>query len=197
MPWEVDVMMSLISRAEEFVKKSYQENPAYSFGDWRIMYDHSVMVKDFALLIAESVECDKDLLGVEAVLHDIGKTYKADPETLRVRHAELGFEVSKDFIADLQLSQLQIDALARFLKGELESIEARIVKDADIIAFFADEHLQNAFKSWADSQKLSDELQRKADKVNKLVFPTSKITAEPLYTAMIERWHLSRLEKND
>jgi putative nucleotidyltransferase with HDIG domain len=183
-------MESTNNQVQEFVKKSFQENQDYSFGDWAIMYEHSLKVKEIALQIAKSVNCDKELLGIEALLHDIGKTYKTDTEVLREHHAELGYEVAKNFLPKLNLSREQNKKIARFLSGNMDSIEARMIKDADIIAFFFDERLQEAFKIWADEQGFSKELQKKADKINKLEFEVSKIIAKPLYEEMKERWHL-------
>lgn len=179
-----------VNRVEKFVKDSFIGNPGYSFGDWRIMYEHSLKVKDMALQIAERVECDKEVLAIEAWLHDIGKVYKADQKILREHHTELGYDVAKDFLSELNLSEQQTRKLEAFLRGKTESLEGRIIKDADIIAFFLDEKLQKAFKSWADKQALLNEMQRKADKFNRLEFGISKEIARPLYEEVKKRWHL-------
>ena len=81
--------------------------------------------------------------------------------------------------------------LTDFLQGHLHSTEAQIVKDADIIAFFLDEDLQNKFKDWADKQELPDELQRKADKLGKLRFDISKQITLPLHKKMRKKWQLN------
>lgn len=179
-----------INQTKNFVKHSFQENPAYSFNNWMIMYEHSVMVKDIALQIAESVPCNKDLLAIEALLHDIGKVYKADSKFLHKHHAELGYKVAKEFVRQLVLSDSDQKELEAFLKGKTNSTEGKIVKDADIIAFFCDYKLQEAFKIWADVEELSDELQRKADKIDKLEYTSSKEIAERFYVEMKKRWGL-------
>ena len=182
--------MSNIDRVERFLKDVFIENPLYSFGDWTIMYNHSRNVRDFALEIAEFIECDKSLLEIESILHDVGKAYKTDAETLRKQHGELGYEVAKNFLPEIKLSREQKERLAAFLVGNTESVEAQIVKDADVIAFFADEKLQVALKNWADEQGLPNELQRKADKFRNLIFEPSRIIASPLYEQIKKRWNL-------
>jgi len=183
--------MSNIDKAERFLKDIFIENPVYSFGDWTIMYNHSRNVRDFALKIAEFIECDKRLLEIESILHDIGKAYKTDVKTLRERHSELGYEVAKNLLTQLESSQEQQEKLTAFLAGDTDSIEGRIIKDADTVAFFADKKLQAALKNWADEQGLSDELQRKVDKFKSLIFESSRAIAGPLYEQMKKRWNLS------
>lgn len=181
---------SLVVNVQNFVKKAFQENPHYSFGDWSIMYEHSVMVKDISLQIAESVDCDKILLSIEALLHDIGKTYKASGKVLHQQHAELGYEVTKDFLPSLDLTKEQKKKLIQFLQGDVSSIEGQIIKDADCIAFFSDIVLQKAFKNWAEKEGLLNELQRKADKINTLHFEVSRKLATPYHSVLKEKWEL-------
>ena len=172
--------MKTNSLAEEYLKQSFIENPSYSFGDWTIMYEHSVKVKDLALRIAQEIECDEELLIIESLWHDIGKVYKADEKILRERHAELGYQVTKNFLPQLSLPFEKEARLISFLKGDLSSIEAQVVKDADIIAFYMDEKLQLAFKTWAEKNNLLNEIERKINKLNHLRFNISKQIAPSL-----------------
>mgnify|MGYP001602545979 FL=1 len=178
------------NKAREFLKKSFQNNSSYSFGDWTIMYNHSLRVKEYALQIAESIECDKELLYIEALFHDIGKAYKTNLKILKEQHARLGFAVAGSIMLELNISATQRKKLESFLCGDINSVEGRIIKDADILAFFSDIKLQSAFKNWAEKEMLFGELQRKADKINKLQFNISKKIAEPLYQSMKRQWHL-------
>ncbi len=183
-------MNFITNQVEKFVKDSFEKNPSYSFNDWTIMYNHSLMVRDVSFKIAKDINCDKKLLEIEALLHDIGKTYKTDLKTLREHHNELGYEVVKQFLPELNLSQEQSFKLEDFLRGQVKSVESMIIKDADIIAFFADKRLQEAFSGWADKEGLKDELQRKADKINKINFESSKELAMEPYQEMKNIWHL-------
>ncbi len=65
----------LVSRTREFVKCAFKQNPHYSFNDWSVMYNHSVLVQEIALKISESVRCDTLLVSIGALLHDIGKAW--------------------------------------------------------------------------------------------------------------------------
>jgi putative nucleotidyltransferase with HDIG domain len=183
-------MSQAIDLVKEFVKSSFRNNSAYSFGDWRIMVEHSMKVGDFAVQIAREISCDVELLTIEALLHDIGKTYPANPKILRQQHSGLGYKVAGNFLSRLRLSQERTDKLEEFLLGNLDTIEGRIIKDADIIAFYSDEKLQRALKVWGDHEGLSDELQRKADKMEKLQFDVSRQIAKPLYEKMRTQWQL-------
>ena len=63
----------VIEQTKQFLKKSFIKNPSFSFNDWRIMYNHGLMVLNFSLKLAQKIKCDKLLLSVGALLHDIGK----------------------------------------------------------------------------------------------------------------------------
>ena len=180
----------IIESVEQFLKQAFEANPSYSFDDPDIMIRHAMMVRDIALKIENEVHCDRSLLEVMALFHDIGKAYAADQETLRKKHAELGYEVTKDFLPTLKLSEEDLECLENFLKGDMTSLHAQIVKDADVIAFFADPILQVALKNWGEKNDLPHELQRKADRIETLTFETSKQIARPLYDQMVAKWRL-------
>lgn len=171
----------LVGKAVKFLKESFIANPDYSFHDWRIMYNHSRLVEKFSRQIAKNIECDKLVLSLGALLHDIGKTHKADENTLREKHAELGYIVSKDFIDGLGLSPAQKETLIRILKDQSDLIEKKIIEDADIIAFYADEKLQKAFMNWVLKRGYSEDSQRKLKNIEKLRFGVSKSLAEKYY----------------
>ena len=182
--------MEPIESTKKFLEVSFRENPHFSFNNWKIMYDHSLLVQKFSLELAKNIKCDTLVLQIGALLHDIGKIYKADEETLRKKHGELGYAVSRDFIETLNLTAVQKSNLKDILSSIGDSTERHIIKDADIIAFFADAQLHMAFKKWADERGFESELQRKLDKISKLRFNESKEIAKPVYTEMKARWGL-------
>jgi len=169
----------IIEDTKKFLEKSFKENPHYSFNNWKIMYEHSLFVLKFSLKIAETIECDKLVLSVGALLHDIGKTYKADKEFLRRGHKKIGYLVSKRFLESLELTNEQQTKLKEILSDSRDNIEKQIIEDADSIAFFADKRLQTVFKKWVDKEGLDLELKRKLDKINKLRFDVSKKIVKP------------------
>ena len=185
-------MENNIQKAERFLREAFVKNPGYSFGDPEIMIGHSRTVRDVSLRIAKRMECDKELLEIMALWHDIGKAHEADWKVLRERHDELGYEVTKDILPELNLSVEQKEKLVAFLRGDLNSSsEAKMAKDADIIAFFADEKLQAALKEWADGKGFSSELQRKIAGVDSLRFEISKELVKRPLEAMKKYWNLS------
>ncbi len=178
----------IIRESKRFLKESFVKHPHYSFNDWRIMYDHSILVMKFALRIAKKVSCDTSVLSIGALLHDIGKTFEADEEILRKEHKRLAYPVSKEFLEGLGLTLEQKRKLEEILSDGKMSVEKEIIEDADTIAFFADKKLQGAFKMWVQKKELKNELKRKVDKFNKLQFPVSTEIARNFYTALKKEW---------
>ena len=180
----------IIEKTKNFLKQSFKENPHFSFNNWKIMYDHSLLVHKYSVKIAENIDCDKVVLAIGALLHDIGKTYKADEKTLRKEHEKLGYIVSKQFLETLKLTKDQKTKLRHILTSRGESVEKRIIKDADVIAFFADRNLQSAFRKWAQRKGLRNESRRKLGKINELRFNVSKEISKPFYMQLKRRWKL-------
>ena len=183
-----DMHDGLIAQAEEFVKNAFIENPHYSFGHWSVMYNHSVMVKDFALKIAEQVECDKTLVAIGGLFHDIGKTHKADEETLHYDHEKYNLPVTEKFIDILPLGEDEKSKLRSAVSYDGDSVEIKIIKDADALAFFADKKLYMLFLEWAVEKKLTASIQRKLDKFKKLRFPISAEIGRGLFENMKKDW---------
>lgn len=173
-------VMTDSEKVKEFVRAAFQRNPSYSFNDPKIMFNHSVLVEKYAARLAKEVACDAEAVSIAALLHDVGKTFDADEKTLYEKHGELAWTVSAEFVNGLELPEKTRALIERLLCGDYSSVEGRIVKDADVIAFYADEELQDAFCEWALKQGQPDELTRKLEKYEKLGYPQSKELAKPL-----------------
>ena len=186
----------LITQAEEFVKQSFTENPHFSFGHWSVMYDHSVTVKNIALKIAEQVECDKMLIALGALLHDIGKTQKADENTLHYDHEKFNLPISRFFIDSLNLSASKKRSLKELISYASDSVEMKVIKDADALALYADKRLYMLYIEWAIKNGLSTSIQRKIDKFDKLRFPISKKIGEKWFEIMKRDWNLYMRDHN-
>lgn len=180
----------IIEKTKKFVETSFKKNPSYSFNDWKIMYEHSLLVMLFSLGIAADFDCDKLVLSIGALLHDIGKTYETDQKTLRERHEEFNYEVSKEFLKSLKLTSVQFKEIESLLSKSEESVYGKVIKDADVLAFLADESLQRALKKWADKNNLPEEMKRKLNKFSKAYYPRSITLGEKYYLETKERWHL-------
>ena len=179
---------SLITQTEEFVKQAFIQNPHYSFDDWTVMYNHSVMVKDIVLEITNEIVCDKETIEIGALLHDIGKTYKTDLETLHTEHESFNLLVSEKFLENLGLPKGKLEEIKQLVAYASDSIEMNIIKDADTIAFYKDKRLYMLFIKWAYESKLDWAIKRKLEKFNNLHFDVSRKIAEPLRSQMKRDW---------
>ncbi len=185
---ELKMNEELVNKTQEFVKESFLKRPHYSFNDWSIMYNHSVLVKDIALKISKGISCDKLIVSVGALLHDIGKTHKADPETLHKEHESFNLKISEKFLESLALDKEQFKKLKEVVSCNSDSIESKIIKHADALAFYADKTLHTAYIKWAKENNLNNAIQRKLEKFSKLNFEQSKIIVEKWFEETKKDW---------
>lgn len=182
-------MNKILQKTKDFLKESFIKNPGYSFNNWKIMCDHGIMVFTFSLKIAQNLtNYDQLVLSIAALLHDIGKTYQTDKQTLYEKHEEFNYLISQRFLESLDLTKEQKFKLKEILSGLGKSIEKQIIEDADIIAFLADKKLQDAFNKWTGQEGLPNEMKRKLDKINLLKFDVSQKIAEPFYQSTKKRF---------
>lgn len=153
------------------------------------MYNHSVLVKDLALKISDQVECDKTVVAIGALFHDIGKTHKADEETLRFDHEKFNLPISEKFIDASSLTEDKKFKLKEIISYTSDSVEAKIIKDADALALFADQKLYMLFIEWAVKNNFASAIQRKIDKFKKLRFPVSVEMGRKWFDQMMVDWN--------
>lgn len=177
-----------ILKTEEFLAQEFQKHPHYSFNDWTVMYDHSRKVRDIALQLAENIPCDKTVVAVGALLHDIGKTYETDAETLHKRHEEFNFPVSEQFLNSLSIPEEQFQRVKEVVSHKSHSVEMKVVEDADALALYADKRLYTLYIQWARENSLLDAIQRKLDKFSKLNFEKSRDLGKGWYDQMKKDW---------
>ncbi|MBI2123929.1 MAG: HD domain-containing protein [Candidatus Wildermuthbacteria bacterium] len=178
----------VIVKTDEFLALEFQKHPHYSFNDWTVMYDHSRKVLDIALQIAEDISCDKIVVAIGALLHDIGKTYETDAETLHKRHEEFNLLVSEEFLDSLSLPKEQLQRAKEVVSHKSDSVEMKIVEDADALALYGDKRLYTLYIQWARKNSLADAIQRKLDKFSKLNFERSRDLGEEWYDNMKKDW---------
>lgn len=184
-------MEEIIEQTKRFVKEKFQRHPHHSFDDWSVMYNHSVTVQELALNIAEEVECDTLVVAIAALLHDIGKTYVADEETLHKHHEDFNVIVAKSFLESLLLDIPVRNKILCIISEKDSSIESLIIRDADIIAMYVDSTLHMHLIEWALRTDRKDVLERKLNNIDRLQFLVSKQIAEQPYIKMKERWRKS------
>lgn len=180
--------MNLIEQTRRFVATQFQEHPHYSYNDWTVMYNHSLKVEEIARRIAAEVECDEVLVSLGALLHDIGKTYEADPKILHRGHVDFNLTVAATFISQLGLSQADQQALEQLISYQSTETEMKVIKDADALALYADRRLYMLFLEWAAEQGHVDSIQRKIDKFKRLNFNVSREIGQGWYETMIKDW---------
>lgn len=179
----------IIKKVDNFVKKAFIENPHYSFNHWSVMYNHSVKVKDLALKVARGQKCDKVVLAVGALLHDIGKTYHADATTLHKDHEKLNIIVAKDFLDNLKITKEQREKIFDVIKGGSDLVEGKIVRDADGLAFYLDRNLYMLWIEWATKNNISENDKiRKIEKYSYFNFPVSQKIGKSSWEQMKKDW---------
>lgn len=179
----------LIEKTKEFVKHSFQENPHFSFNHWSVMYDHSVNVQELAMKIAEEVECDKTITAIGALLHDIGKTHKADQKTLHKDHESFNLLVSDEFLKSLGLKENELNQIRDIITYKSNTVEMKVIKDADALALYFDKKLYMLWIEWAFENGFEFDIPRKLGKYNLLNFEISRRLGKSKLEAMKKDWN--------
>lgn len=174
-----------------FVKEKFRENPYYSFNDWHVMYNHSIIVEKLASRISRGMKCDRLLVSLGALLHDIGKTYKTDEETLHKHHEGFNLAVSIEFIEGLGLPGKKLSKLKKIVSYSSSSVEMKIVKDADALAFYYDRKLNRLFLKWAKAKELDSSIERKISKFGNLYFEESRKIGKEWLERMKKGWKVT------
>jgi len=174
-----------------FVKSKFMKNPHYSFDNWVVMYAHSLNVEKMAVKISKGTKCDRQVLSIGSLLHDIGKTYKTDKGTLHKHHEDFNLVVSENFLGTLGLDKKSLDKIKKIISYKSKSVEMRIIKDADAIAFYYDKRLNMLFLNWARRNRLGDAIERKLRKFDKLRFEASRKIGKPWFERMKKDWKIN------
>jgi len=117
-------------------------------------YDHVERVKRIATLLAEEEGADLELVGLGAILHDIGRAV-GEP------HNETGARLAKEILREMDYPEEVIDKVAKIVQShrqslgyELDTLEEEIVWDADKIDLIGVTGVLRAFH-WAGAMKIS------------------------------------------
>lgn len=180
--------MNPIEETEVFVRKAFYNNPHHSFGDGSVIYEHSVRVKEFAMQIGGQVGANVQLVALGGLLHDIGKTYLADEETLHKRHEELNVVVADTLLTSLNLPNTESEKLRRLISHTDHSIEMEVIEDADALAFFSDKRLYMLFIDWAVKTNHLTTIKRHKEKYAHLHFPLSRELGRSAFIQMEKDW---------
>jgi uncharacterized protein len=101
-------------------------------------WEHVSRVYNLALSIAEQEGADRFIVGMAALMHDLGRTAQHDENNNNAHHADLSVAVASELLqaysvpADKQQAILHAIVAHSFSKGiEPLTLEARVVRDAD------------------------------------------------------------------
>ena len=134
----------IIRSVEAFAEKHCRRCPY----DPTLWENHTQLVREFALQLAQIEGADKQVVEIAALLHDAGK-YKG-----RIDHHLTGYKLARDFLETVDLPD---DKKALILKCILKhrtrfavednEIEVKVVQSADVLGTLFDEtwqtHSQN------------------------------------------------------
>jgi putative nucleotidyltransferase with HDIG domain len=146
---------------KKFAKKY---NKRYPQG---LLMNHVRLVRKFALKLAEIEGADKEVVGLAALLHDIGK-YKDNKN-----HHEISFKLSKDFLNKLELSKIKKDLILKCIlkhrfkfASENNEIEVKIIQSADALGTLFDDKIQKQHRKTRTKEDLLSKYDKTFKKIN-------------------------------
>lgn len=178
----------LFAKADIFLKKRFIKYPHWSYNNWRVMYEHSVNVYNLAIKISETVKCDPVIVGLSALFHDIGKTYKASGAFLEIHAHRLNAVVAKPFLEKSNLSKQKIQKILNIISYKSRSTEYKIMMDADALAFFKEIRFHSLYFNWAMQNKKYSDLERHIKKYENLNFLISKKMGKDWFKKTLKKW---------
>lgn len=125
------------TKVKEEIKRQY-----YTDVDGSHTFDHIERVYNLCVLIAKTEEnIDNNVLGLAALLHDIGRKYEGESRG-KLNHAEKGAVLAQEFLEGYGLEKQKIDSITHCIKSHRfrnniyqdispQTIEAKILFDAD------------------------------------------------------------------
>lgn len=163
----------LIAQIEEFAKsccEQYMEDP----GLWK---DHVLLVRQFALRLAEIEGADPQVVEIAALLHDIG--YYKGREVHHIR----SYELAKEFLVTVDLPEttkaLILECVLKHrtrFASEDNRIEVKVVQSADALGtLFNDEWQEHSRRTM--SREILVQLYAKA--LRKINLESARRIAEP------------------
>lgn len=177
----------IIEEVRRFVKEE-SKKPENWWGE-EFYSLHLVSVHKYAKKLAEKLNADLEIVELAAWLHDIGSIIKG-----RENHHITGAEIAEKKLGDLGYEKEKIDKVKHCILAhrgsreiDAETIEAKIIKDADSLSTFG--HIQGPFLAAFVYEKRSQVDARNSvrqkfrNSWNKLYFNESKELIKPRYDA--------------
>lgn len=147
--------------------------------------NHTLRVLNFAEQLAKREKADLEVIQFAAILHDVGK-YKEDQT---FNHADVSAEMSKKILKNYNLTKKQKENIVHAVKehsyhkqGQLRTIEAKILKDADTLDRLSPARIINFFYYGALKKRTIPEIIKKVEFVfnftEKISTPSGRILAK-------------------
>ena len=150
----------IITKVENFAKKYYKH-------DQTLWKDHIRLVREYAIKLAKIEKCDALVIEIASILHDIGKYDGRDG------HAERSYELSKEFLKRLELSEKQKKLILKCIlkhgsKHAVEDneIEVKVIQCADALGTIFDDDWQEYSRKTVDKQTLLGLFDKTYKKIN-------------------------------
>lgn len=182
-------MVEIIEEVRKFVEKEC-EKPTSRYG--KEPYDfHFIPMRNYVVRLAEKLGADVEIVEIAAWLHDIGSITNG-----RENHHITGAEIAEQKLRELGYSQDKIEKIKHCILSHRsssstkpESLEAKIVSDADALSCF--DSLPGNFKAaFVYENQIQGEaresVRRKLErKWNKLYLEESRKLIKPKYEAVM------------
>ena len=156
---------------------------------------HILPVVKNALLLAERLKANSEVVEAAAYLHDVGRTSERKEYKAENDHHLLGAEEARKILEGLGCDKEFMEKVAhcvlahRGRKGsEPESLEAKIIYCADAMAHF--DCFLDVFNFFLQNESFEDTLEKMEAKMNrnwnkKLILPEAKEIVKPKYEAVM------------
>ena len=163
------------------------ENYAKSlkWGPKDFYWQHTLQVRDFALMIQRRVGGDEDVVEAAALLHDVGKAELLAPE-----HEEISARLARKFLEKIGFTRNKIDKVTECVKYEnLKPVEAKILRSADSMSLIMD---KSGGKEWYFKTILKNDRKNILHEIEKsyseIEFDFARKFVEETYNKLLEKY---------
>jgi len=168
------------------IRKQIEEfSKSLKWGLKDFYWEHTLRVRNLALIIQKKVCGDRDVVEISALLHDIGKT-----KLLAPGYEEISAKLAKKFLEKVGFDKNKILRIIECIKYEnFESIEARILRAADSMSLIIGDsegrewYFKNILKN--DKIRIIDELKKSFSEIE---FDFAKRLASKDYKRLLRKY---------
>jgi len=179
--------MDIVGEIKNFVEEESRK-PGSKYGYEPFLFHFTPVVK-YAQELAKELGADEEIVTLSAWLHDIGSVIHG-----RENHHLTGAEIAEKKLKELNYPEERIELVKRCIlnhrgsqKNDPQSIEERIISDADALSNF--DNIPGIFKAAFVYENMNQEEAKAAvkkkleNKWSKLYFDNSKNIIRPRYEA--------------